>query len=445
MKKQCLVLTFNLFLISCFHSVEEYRFDKVYRISIPTPILSGGSAGSTVLNNGEWFLVFKGETADSQSGGKLLAMKSSNSGRTWTRPDTIVKTVLDCGKPYVYQLRDGLIIVSFALYRPKTDKQNLKSTGYFIVSSYDHGKNFTAPKYVSVQGYTDIEPSDNILELQDGSFLLPASVKNQDGFNESIVIISHDRGDSFTEVIKIKSELSLLTQKSGPSIVQLSDGTLLCMVEENGRLYQATSSDQGYTWNFLRYSGVLGRNPDLLYSPEGILVCTYQDFWPCGVSVSKSYDHGETWETKKTLMWIDQKEFISPDLVLLDHQKLAVSTFTGNKLEALFFKETRLLPPKGFSLSAHRSNHVFLRWNRVEGASYYLIYRDQNPNFENQSGYPFKGNALIGLTETQYVDTSVDSGKTYYYRISSVAGSGKLIEGLGSESELSAPRGITVK
>jgi len=75
--------------------------------------------------------------------------------------------------------------------------------------------------------------------------------------------------------------------------------------------------------------------------------------------------------------------------------------------------------PQGLSASTYSSSSIYLSWYSVSGASYYKVYR-----YNGYSGY-----TQIGTTysNTYYIDSYLDSGMTYYYKVSAVNDYGESI------------------
>jgi hypothetical protein len=93
---------------------------------------------------------------------------------------------------------------------------------------------------------------------------------------------------------------------------------------------------------------------------------------------------------------------------------------------------TSLQPPNVFSAEGG-DGKVKLSWNSVAGASGYSLYRSdaQDTGFELVNIYP--------IESTDFEDTQVENGKTYYYYITSVDDNG--VESTASETKSATPEG----
>lgn len=443
----------GIFIISFCTRIEELRFGETRQIVIYEADLGAGSPGATRFRSGELCVVFRGEKEVVASEGKILFSTSNNRGKTWTLPDTIVSTTWDCRDPSVVQLRDGLIIVSFGLYRTVNKDKQSKPMGCFTVRSFDNGKTFTSPRMVPVSGYEWVTTSSRILELKEGSLVLPAFGREKGESISVLSVVSRDGGETWEHVYVTAKDPDNLIDYQKPVLVQLPDGKIICMAEANSGesfLSSTVSEDSGKTWSVPTSTGISGRTPSLLLTSEGTLLCAYQDFWPRGMSYVRSYDWGRTWEKEISLFTLDEGEVFST-LVPLDEDILALIYSVGaNRVDkmgimATLFSVRRPHTPKGFSVSKQGKGRVSLRWNLVDGAAYYIIYRDTEPDFLPQPGFPFKGNAISTATSPQYTDFRVNSGRIYYYRITAVSGTGELIQGTGNEGEPTKALGVYVE
>jgi hypothetical protein len=449
-------LTGFLIFIACTR-IEELRYGEMRGFMIHESGLTATTPGVTLLKSGELLVVFReGERGDSPDGIILMSM-SKDRGKTWTYLDTIVSTPWDCRAPSIVQLSDGLIVVNFFQTRYDNQGRSLGTVGCFNIRSFDNGKTFTAPRMVPIPGYDWTATTDAIVELHDGSLLFPAYGVKEGGDSDALVVISLDGSETWGEnhVIAEGSENGIQYEK--PALVQFPDGRIFCLLETVGAndfLYRSVSEDGGLTWSPPEYSGIVGKAPDLHLTDENTLLCVYQDFWPRGVSLVRSYDWGRTWEKEVSLVGLESGE-PSPCLVTLGDGLYASCYAIPNGggrmagdmmgIGGIFFMVRKPETPRGFSASSLERERVNLRWNPVEGANYYIVYRDTIQDFIPELGYPFSGNGIASPTSPRYTDVRVDSGQTYYYRISAVYGTGELIRGTGSVGEPTEVIGVDVR
>ena len=322
--------------------------------------------------------------------------------------------------------------------------------GCFTVRSFDNGKTFTAPRKMRVKDRDELLTADNVLELEDGSLMMPLYGGRHKKPSSAIVAVSRDGGETWSENYTIAEDPNNRLGFEKPSLGQLPGSRIICVMQATGGegfIYQSESEDGGKTWTPPHAAGIYGVAPDLLVTPDLIILCGYCDLWPAGVSLMKSYDWGRTWESEMQLFSADgfclgQSLVTCGDRLLAVHdyryinQSLKEDKKSG--IHGTLFSVKRPETPKGFSASGKGKNRVSLRWNKIKGASYYILYRDNVPDFIPKAAYPEDGGNMIANTiYPVYMDDDVQPGRSYYYRISAVAGHGNFYPGTGNESQLS--------
>ena len=103
---------------------------------------------------------------------------------------------------------------------------------------------------------------------------------------------------------------------------------------------------------------------------------------------------------------------------------------------------TVLIPtPENLSLINKSERNITLKWDAVEGAEGYVIYRNTDMDSE-----PYKF-AQVSASETEFADVSVEPGEKYYYRVMTLAPDEKYNSDLSaveySVAKLSIPQGVT--
>jgi hypothetical protein len=451
-----LILFVSLVLSSCTR-IDELRYKETRQVEIYRSKRHVAFPGVVQLKTGEMLVVFREGENHVSPDGKILLCRSTDKGKTWSMPDTIVSTYRDCRDPSIVQLRDGLIIVNFFQSRYDTAGKIIGAIGCFVSLSYDNGKTFTAPRMIQIEGYEWTATSDAIIELNDGSLILPVYGGKEGGKSCAAAVISRDGGNNWEEVYTIAQDSENRIYFQEPALIELPDSKLLCILRTAGAggfLYQTVSTDHGQTWSDVKNTGVQGQAPDLLLTSHGTLICAYRDFWPRGVSIIRSYDWGRSWEQESSLFSADG-DCAYPSMVEMDLGIMAVhytvqrgwENVSGKKsaIGATLFVIEKPKVPVGFAASVSVDRSVHLRWNVVKDAVYYVVYRDTVQGFVPECGYPFKGNAVAVPTASKYVDLLVDEGQTYYYRITTVFGNGELISNTGSQSDPTEAVGVTIR
>jgi hypothetical protein len=436
--------------------IDALRLDEVRHTRIHVSGVHAAFPSATRLDSGEILVVFREGSGPASPDGNILLRRSSNGGLRWSKPDTVVSASRDCRHPSIVRLRDGLIIVSFFQYRYDTDGEVIGSVGCFTVRSFDNGRTFTAPRKVVVPDMEWAATSDAILERRDGTLLLPVYGGVAGEPASVAVVLSHDGGETWPETFTIVRAMGGDgAHFEEPALMELPDGGILCMMKTTGAdgfLYQSVSGDGGRTWSLPLPSGIQGEAPDLHFTSQGTLLCAYRDSWPRGISYAKSYDGGRSWEQETPLYGSDD-DFGRPCLVTLPDHLLAVHYGAAESSKDLaphcdilgtFFRVDAPETPKGFFASIGKEGEVNLRWNGVEGAAYYVVYRGITEDFIPElPGQALEGNVIATSTKPFHTDRYVTAGQTYFYRVTAVAGRGRPIPGRGCESTPTETLGVT--
>jgi len=437
--------------------LDEFRYGEIRQISIYESNFHAAFPGAASMDSGELIVVFREGQDHVSPDGKILLCRSEDHGKNWSEPDTIVSTAWDCRDPSIVQLKDGLVLVNF--FQSKYDDQGkiIGAVGCFTVRSFDNGKTFTAPRMVQIPDVDWSATSDGILELNDGSLILPVYGGREGETSSAIAVISRNGGETWKESVVIAKDTTGQIHFQKPALIKLPDGKILCVLRTAGAdrfLYQTVSEDSGKTWSLHRSSGIQGQAANLTLTNHGTLLCAYRDFWPRGVSFVRSYDWGRTWEHEIQLSNADD-DCAYPSIIPVGDRLMVVhygvhirrpkTAEMKSSIQGTIFNVHPPEAPRGFSVSVQGDEQINLRWNSVEGAVYYNIYRDTASDFVPVPGYPFKGNGIATPTFSRYTDVRVDSGRTYYYRVTAVAGEGELIPGTGSESEPTRAIGVEAK
>ncbi len=426
-----------LFMFNC-TKVERYFSGQEQEITIrksdkPIKNITGAAFDSGKL------IIFYNYLSDSAAyESNFLYQESVNNGISWSKPENVFKNEIGIKNPFVTKLFDqGLILV----FNEISDSLNSYGS-FYLVRSYDYGKTFTVPRMITLPDYKEVKITSPVVQLGKSMLLLPIQAKNNEEKKLSLLLFSHDKGRTWEKVIKMIPD-SYQEQFLNPVVISLKGEILYGLLEgETGYVYSTLSRDTGKTWTKPECTNIYGKAVSLLLSDNGNLICSYEDQTPEGISMMKSFDLGMTWESE--IQCIQGNNIVKePYLLSLDKSNTAVfysrRTVIPEKnriqwqVKCKFIKINTIEKPKAVAVSSHR-NGIRLRWNTVDNASYYIVYRSSSPDTISGSEYRIaqtKGN--------NYVDKTVrDEGK-YYYSVSAVEGYGKLISGTGNESDLSDP------
>ena len=197
-------------------------------------VVSGGGYFPVLirLKSGELMAVLRGGAPHIGVKGRLDIVTSNDEGKTWSAPKTVVDGPEDDRNPALGQLKNGDIILAYAILRGydagglKLDPAKRQADGVYIVRSSNGGKTWTKPElnestHALLKNGGSLSPYGKIVQLPDGTALMsvyyefPDTRKNQD-----YVVRSHDAGKTWGNPVLIGehyNETGLLTFPDGQS------------------------------------------------------------------------------------------------------------------------------------------------------------------------------------------------------------------------------------
>ncbi len=270
-------------------------------------------------------------------------IESPDHGQTWSRDSlrTVYKSSCGVNDPSLTALKDGTILCRFVAlsitstarlgHNPKKIFSHrvehgliTEVVGNMVLRSYDGGKSW---REVGLAEVSDIGPScsrDPIVEMPDGSWLMPVYTGAPQRTDIAWVIRSFDEGRSWCEPIRIMSdEGGRFSQLQGinyneTSLLHLGNGEMIAMVRgdtvfhtENefmpvggvGELWVARSFDGGLSWTAPRKTGIWGQPGSIMQLSDGRLLCTYgYRRKPFGIRCCISRDRGYSWDVDKEIV-----------------------------------------------------------------------------------------------------------------------------------------------
>jgi len=258
--------------------------------------------------SGELIAVFSGDRDwHVDPWGKVMAVRSTDGGKTWTEPELWIDTPLDDRGTGVAVFPDGELFLSYEAaltfatrtgprydpYKPHADTitqaTRTQYKGYWGHRSLDNG--VTWEVVAKMPGMIPHGPT----VLDDGRLLLVGGGPAWE---------SPDRGATWTQIGEVPKNEA--TWKSGyafmsePVSVQAADGRIIALARyKDGsdiELRQTESADGGRTWTEPRATGMQGFPAHLLRLENGWLLATYgRRIAPMGQRACISKDHGRTW------------------------------------------------------------------------------------------------------------------------------------------------------
>jgi BNR repeat-like domain/BNR/Asp-box repeat len=231
---------------------------------------------------------------DAPRGGRAEIIRSTDGGKTWSRPTVLLDTPWDDRSPNFCQLPDGTILCSLFTYPCPTaadlarDPKKTTLTG--IIRSFDNGRTWEQePKRLPVPFVFDATDGP-IIELQDGSALICVYGKNVDAQHDMVAFCrSADGGDTW----EFLSTVSTDHEMSETAVAQLSDGRFVLIARPEGDI--AWSRDGGRSWTEPVSFGIRLFEPRLMTLRDGTLLCLHGSYGAGGFRAMFSTDGGQTW------------------------------------------------------------------------------------------------------------------------------------------------------
>jgi hypothetical protein len=243
-----------------------------------------------------WPLDFEAPT-----GGRSMATYSSDHGRTWSKPTTLIDHPQDDSPYGLLRLRDGTLNCFFSVQAPwygyTSAPPAMKglldglNTQQFFMRSKDDGATWTRPTALKSPGNFYQRSHATPIQLKDGSVLWPSYYS--DTGTQGLLVGAIHRSTNSGRNWKLWSTIRRdETNVDEPAIAELANGQLLLVCRPDGGVFH--SKDGGRNW---KQTGALiseGRfkAPRLFVLGNGTVVCvaTYNN-----LRVFLSTDHGSTW------------------------------------------------------------------------------------------------------------------------------------------------------
>ncbi|MDX1358709.1 MAG: sialidase family protein [Clostridia bacterium] len=239
--------------------------DSIYE-AFPDVVLTDG---------GKLICVFEECTHHSdRSYARIVKCESTDRGRTWTPKEYVTDNIEEddifwnCAR--ISKLNDGRLVI---LADMVTKKNEQLAEDYYWIGDAE-GTVWEGPYKTPCDG---IVP-DQMIQLRSGRWLLSTHLKH-DGFLRQSVWYSDDEGKTWSDriIVAYKKGLNLCEG----SILELSDGTLVCFMRENSGLgldcYKAISKDGGETWEGPYESNMPGcHRPVAGFLKSGMIMITHR-------------------------------------------------------------------------------------------------------------------------------------------------------------------------
>ncbi len=293
----------------------------------------------TILNNGDWIIAFSQAMSRHQITHRdptfhNLLVRSTDQGQTWSRfpqglpgygffgIDCIAVTELSNGDLLAHTVRDDFVPVDaaarearYAHYQQREPfPWAFRRIGSYVIRSVDSGYTWQEPVLVDVSPFATGFSPRAIVELSDGTLLLPQSEETLDP-PQAFVVRSNDGGRTWGDVSLVAQDEHIGFWE--PAYMALPSGKIIAMLrthEAGGYyLYQCDSHDAGTTWTKPVKTPMWGYPAHMLTLHDGRVLCVYgRRRPPYGIRACLSADEGQTWDIDDELIIRD--DFPNSDL-----------------------------------------------------------------------------------------------------------------------------------
>jgi len=309
--------------------------------------------GACKLQNGDLYVVFyagRGHVTEPcpelPKGGTVYAVRSSDSGRTWSEPILVIDTPLDDRDPHVTQLRDGRLVCNFFTSRYYTeDGKRKREADVLLVWSEDNGRTWTREPQRVPTPYRDkagigrrVFVSSEIRQLKGDHVILPIYHQEIPGHYVTAIVHSFDGGRTWPKVCEVDAETSIAFSYGfcEATVARITDGRLICIMRPG--MHQSYSFDEGLMWSKATKLPHRGDAPSAILTRSGHLVVAHRH---PGTSVSISADNGQTW----TRPWLlDRVGGAYPGLVELDDGSIFCAYYEEGKASDIRMAIFRIAP-----------------------------------------------------------------------------------------------------
>ncbi len=231
------------------------------------------------------------------TGGRALLIRSSDEGKTWSKPTLLIDTPADDRHPAFVELRDGAILCSFFTYVGEPEDGDLRkapelAAHVHIIRSFDGGRTWEQKPRTVRTPFLCEETDGPFAHLKDGSVLMAIDGRPKTGPpDQAAVLRSTDRGSHWKLLSTVRAAHALYEI----TVAELPDLRLVLMARPEGDI--CWSEDHGRTWTPPVTFGMRMYAPSLYVLRDGTLVCLHGAYarGHAGLRLIFSTDGGRTW------------------------------------------------------------------------------------------------------------------------------------------------------
>jgi hypothetical protein len=244
------------------------------------------------LHNGDLYCVFYSgyghvstPNAKWPKGGRIMAVRSTDNGKTWSKPVVVMDTDQDDRNPSVACLKDGTLLLNwFTLQK--------NQVAVLLARSTDRGKTWSQPAQLNLVSPYSFACSAPVRQLPDGSLILGLYHEVSKNVAFGATVKSYDGGKTWKDLAYIGEKAGIYLDAE-TDVVRLKDGKLLAALRSSKvDMHYALSDDAGKTWGPVRSFGFKGHCPYFLRHSSGTLLLAHR--LPA-TSLHWTGDEAKTW------------------------------------------------------------------------------------------------------------------------------------------------------
>ncbi len=229
------------------------------------------------------------------TGGRAMIIRSTDQGKTWSKPVTLIDTPADDRHPAFVELADGTVLCSFFTYMGEPEGGEWKDPAMAVrvhfIRSFDGGRTWEQKPILLRTPFTYDETDGPLVRLKDGSVLVAINGRPRSGPpDQAGVLRSTDRGETWELLGTVKASHDL----QEVTVAELPSGEWVMMARPEGDI--CWSRDKGRTWTAPVTFGMRMFAPSLYVLRDGTLLCLHGSYTRGGLRVIFSRDGGHTWK-----------------------------------------------------------------------------------------------------------------------------------------------------